>query len=164
MESTAGGGLRGRLEATFWERHANPWSAGTRILAYPVLMYAIYHRDPKLLAATSAFFALNPVLFPRPARTDNWLSKIVLAEREWIDAGNGTMGLDYPNVLNVLNVPVTAYAFASALRRKPLGTLLGTLGVMVLKLWWTDAIVKEAGVTGDGPVEIPAVTASSLDE
>ncbi|KTG08050.1 DUF6653 family protein [Haloferax profundi] len=164
MESTSDDGVRGRLEATFWERHANPWSAGTRILVYPVFMYAIYRRDAKLFAATLAFIAVNPVLFPRPKRTDNYLSKIVLAEREWLDAGNGTMGLDYPNILNVLNIPVTFYAFASAIRRKPVGTLLGTLGVMVLKLWWTDAIVKETGVTGERPGETLPVEESSLDE
>jgi hypothetical protein len=146
-------GLRDRLEATFWERHANPWSAGTRILAYPILMYAIYRRDAKLLAATTAFLAVNPVLFPRPKRTDNWLSKIVLAEEEWLNAGNKTMGLGYPNVLNVVNIPVTIYAFVSAIRRDPVGTALGTLGVMVFKLWWTDAIVKKTGVTGEGPDE-----------
>ncbi|ELZ91258.1 hypothetical protein C440_13129 [Haloferax mucosum ATCC BAA-1512] len=146
-------GLRDRLEATFWERHANPWSAGTRILVYPVLMYAIYTRNRRLIAATVAFMAVNPVLFPRPERTDNYLSRIVLAEREWLDDGNETMGLDYPNVLNTLNVPVTVYAFAAAIRRKPVGTVLGTLGVMVLKLWWTDAIVKETSVTGRAPGE-----------
>ncbi|ELZ85927.1 hypothetical protein C453_08928 [Haloferax elongans ATCC BAA-1513] len=151
MVSTTDGSLRDRLEATFWERHANPWSAGTRILVYPVFMYAIYRRDAKLFAATLAFIAVNPVLFSRPERTDNYLSRIVLAEREWLDEGRGTMGLDYPNVLNVLNIPVTFYAFASAIRRKPVGTVLGTLGVMVLKLWWTDAIVKKTGVTGSGP-------------
>ncbi|AKU07386.1 MULTISPECIES: DUF6653 family protein [Haloferax] len=150
-DSDAPSGLRGRFEATFWERHANPWSAGTRILVYPVLMYAVYRRDRRLFLAAVAFTAINPVLFPRPARTDNYLSRIVLAEREWLDAERGTMGLDYPNVLNVLNVPVTLYAFVSAIRRRPVGTLLGTLGVMVLKLWWVDAVVRETGVTGRGP-------------
>ncbi|KAB1194465.1 hypothetical protein GJR96_13845 [Haloferax sp. MBLA0076] len=156
--------VRERLEATFWERHANPWSAGTRILVYPVFMYAIYRRDAKLFAATLAFITVNPVLFPRPKRTDNYLSRIVLAEREWLDEGKGTMGLDYPNVLNVLNIPVTFYAFAAAIRRKPVGTLLGTLGVMAIKLWWTDAIVKETGVTGEGPADIPTVSDDSVAE
>ncbi|RDZ64952.1 hypothetical protein C5B90_00880 [Haloferax sp. Atlit-12N] len=149
--SPSASGLRDRLEATFWERHANPWSVGTRILVYPVLMYALYRRDRRLFLAAFAFTAVNPVLFPRPARTDNYLSRIVLAEREWLDAERGTMGLDYPNVLNLLNVPVTLYAVASAIRRRPVGTLLGTLGVMALKLWWVDAVVKETGVTGRGP-------------
>ncbi|GGC58395.1 DUF6653 family protein [Haloferax sulfurifontis] len=144
-------GLRDRFEAAFWERHANPWSAGTRILVYPVLMYAVYRRDRRLFLAALAFTAVNPVLFPRPARTDNYLSRIVLAEREWLDDERGTVGLDYPNVLNLLNVPVTLYAFASAIRRRPVGTLLGTLGVMALKLWWVDAVVRETGVTGHGP-------------
>ncbi|WP_396612856.1 DUF6653 family protein [Haloferax sp. S1W] len=155
MEPTTRGGLRERLEATFWERHANPWSGGTRILAFPVLMYAIYRRDRRLLAATLAFITVNPVLFPRPKRTDNYLSRIVLAEREWLDEGKGTMSLDYPNILNVLNIPVSIYALVSAIRRKPVGTVLGTLGVLVLKLWWTDVIVKKTGVTGRAPGEKP---------
>lgn len=163
MESTPDGGVRDCLEATFWERHANPWSAGTRILVYPVFMYAIYRRDAKLVAATLAFIAVNPVLFPRPERTDNYLSRIVLAERQWLDEGNGTMGVDYPNVLNVLNVPVTFYALVSAIRQKPVGTLLGTLGVMVVKLWWTDAIIRKTGVTGERAERL-TVTDSSLGE
>ena len=145
--------LRGRLSDVFWARHANPWSSGTRILATPVLMYAIYRRNLRLLAATLAFVAVNPVLFPRPARTDRWLSRIVLAEREWIGEGNGTMGLDFPNVLNLLNVPASLLAVYAAVRRRPVATLLATATAMVLKLWWVDAIVRLTGVTGEGPAE-----------
>lgn len=143
--------LRSGLEDAFWARHANPLSSGTRILAFPLAMWALYRRDRRLLAATVAFIAVNPVLFPRPARTDSYLSRIVLAEREWLGEGRGTTGLDYPNVLNLLNVPATLYALASAVRRDPVGTAVGTLCVMALKLWWTDAILRETGVTGEGP-------------
>ena len=143
--------LHGRLADVFWARHANPWSSGTRILATPVLVYAIYRRNRRLLAATLAFVAVNPVLFPRPARTDRWLSRIVLAERVWIDEDNGTMGLDYPNVLNLLNVPASLLAVYAAVRRRPAATVLATATAMVLKLWWVDAIVRLTGVTGEGP-------------
>jgi hypothetical protein len=47
----------------------------------PVLLYAVYHRRPRLLAAGIGFLLINPVLFPEPERTDNWLSEVVLAER-----------------------------------------------------------------------------------
>lgn len=140
-----------RLRDAFWARHASPWSSGTRILATPVLVYAIYARNRRLLVATLAFVAVNPVLFPRPARTDRWLSRIVLAEREWIEAGNGTTGLSYPNVLNLLNVPASLLAIYGAVRRRPLATLFGTAAAMALKLWWVDAIVRLTGVTGEGP-------------
>ncbi|ADQ67485.1 hypothetical protein C499_18819 [Halogeometricum borinquense DSM 11551] len=145
--------VRDRVEDLFWERHSNPWSAGTRFLGTPALIYAIYRRDRRLLAATLVFLAVNPVLFPRPVRTDNRLSRYVLAEREWLNHGNETMSLDYPNVLNVLNIPMTLYAVGSALRRDPVGSVLGTLGVMGLKLWWVEAIVRRTGVTGEAPSE-----------
>ncbi|QIB74056.1 hypothetical protein GL213_09535 [Halogeometricum borinquense] len=153
MPATSAETIRDRLEDTFWERHANPWSAGTRFLGFPALIVALYRRDRRLLAATLVFLAVNPVLFPRPARTDNRLSRYVLAEREWLNHGNETMSFDYPNVLNVLNVPMTLYAVGSALRRDPVGSVLGTLGVMGLKLWWVEAIVRRTGVTGEAPSE-----------
>ena len=143
--------IRARLADAFWARHANPWSSGTRILSTPVLVYAIYSRRRRLLVATLAFVAVNPVLFPRPARTDGWLSRIVLAEREWIDAGNGTTGLSYPNVLNLLNVPASLLALYAAVRRRPLATFLATATAMALKLWWVDAILHRTGVAGEGP-------------
>ena len=134
--------LRDRLEATFWERHANPWSAGTRFLTMPALLYAIYTRDRRLFAATVAFVVFNPVLFPPPDKTDSWLSRIVLAEREWLSQGKGTMGLDYPNVLNLLNVPATLLAFWAAWKRKPVATVVAGAGAMALKIWWVDAITR----------------------
>jgi hypothetical protein len=144
-------GLRARLEAGFWERHANPWSSGTRFLTMPALLYAVYRRDRRLLAATVAFVVVNPVLFPPPERTDAWLSRIVLAEREWIGDGRGTTGLGYPNVLNLLNVPATLLALWAAWRRKPLATVASCLLAMGLKVWWVDAIARrtETGRTGE---------------
>jgi hypothetical protein len=144
---------RDRLRRLFWERHANPWSAGTRFLTMPALAYAIYARDRRLLAATLCFAAVNPLLFPPPARTDSWLSRIVLAEREWLGDGRGTVGLDYPNVLNLLNVPATLGALWAAWRRRPVATVVACAAAMGLKLWWVAAIARRtrAGRTGEWP-------------
>lgn len=142
--------LRTRLTDTFWERHASPWSAGTRFLTMPLLLYAIYRRDRRLLVAVVGFVIVNPVLFPRPDSTDSWLSRIVLAEREWLGDDRGTMGLGYPNLLNLLNVPATLLALWVAWRRKPVTTLVACVVAMALKIWWVDAIARrtEAGRTG----------------
>lgn len=134
--------LWGRVGDAFWERHASPWSAGTRVLASPVLMYAVYRRKRRLLAATLAFLVVNPVLFPRPGRTDNWLSRGVLAEREWIRAGNPTVGRDYPDVLNLLAAPTWLLAVYAAVRRRPIATVLATAAAMALKLWWIEEITR----------------------
>lgn len=150
MVSDPPASLRDRLEATFWERHANPWSAGTRFLTMPALLYAIYTRDRRLLAAVLAFTVVNPVVFPRPERTDSWLSRIVLAEREWLGDGRGTVGLDYPNVLNLLNVPATLIALWAAWRRRPVAALVACAAAMGLKIWWVDAVIRrtDAGRSG----------------
>jgi hypothetical protein len=142
--------LRSRLQDTFWERHANPWSAGTRFLTLPALLYAVYTRDRRLLLVTLGFTVVNPVAFPPPERTDSWLSRVVLAEREWLDEERGTLGLDYPNVLNLLNGPATLLALWAAWRQRPVATVGACLVAMTLKVWWVDAITRrtEAGRTG----------------
>ena len=145
--------LRQRLRDAFWARHANPWSGWSRVALSPVLVYSIYRRNWRLLAASLVFTAVTPVLFPRPARTDNWMSRGVLAEREWIEAGNGTVDLSYPNLLNLLSAPAWLFALVSALRRRPVRTVLATTTAMALKLYWIDEIVRRTGVTGEGPAD-----------
>lgn len=140
---------RERLADVFWERHSNPWSGWTRVATGPVLLYALYRRDWRLLGVAVAYTIVNPILFPRPDSTDAWMSRGVLAEREWLRAGNGTVGLDYPNVLNLLNLPVSLYAFYAAARKRPVGTVLGTLGLMGLKLWWIAEIVRRTEAQGE---------------
>lgn len=139
--------LRDRLEDTFWRRHSNPWSAGTRFAITPVLMYALYHRKWRLLAAAIAFTVVNPVLFGEPNNTDNWFSEVVLAEEAWLGEGKGTTDLSYPNVLNLLNGVSGILALASAIRRKPVGTVVGTVGIIVFKTWWVEAIRRRTGVS-----------------
>ncbi|WP_224450122.1 DUF6653 family protein [Haloprofundus salilacus] len=139
--------LRTRLRETFWRRHSNPWSAGTRFVVTPVLMYAIYHRKWRLLAAVVAFTTVNPVLFGEPERTDNWFSEVVLAEEAWLGEGKGTTGFGYPNVLNAVNAVSGVLALVSAIRRKPVGTVVGTAGILVFKTWWVEAIRRRTGVS-----------------
>lgn len=143
--------VRERLADAFWARHSNPASGWSRVAVSPLLVYAVYRRNWRLLAAALAFTAANPVLFSRPERTDNWMSRGVLAEREWIEAGNGTVGASYPNALNLLSAPAWLVALLAALRRRPVATVLGTATAMALKLWWVDEIVRRTGVTGEGP-------------
>ena len=141
--------LRDRLKDAFWERHANPWSGWTRVAVSPALMYAIYRRNWRLLAATVAFIVVNPAVFPRPARTDNWMSRGVLAERAWIEAGNGTVGVDYPNLLTLFGASAWLWALSAAIRRRPLETSLATAAAMGLKLWWIDEIIRRTSVPGE---------------
>ncbi|MFC4450873.1 DUF6653 family protein [Halorussus aquaticus] len=133
--------LRRRLaEADFWDRHANPASGWSRVPTGPLLVYAIYARNWRLLAATVAFVAVNPVLFPEPDpdADEGWMTKGVRGERLWVrgaDAGRA-------NLLNVANAPVFLYALYSAVRRRPGRTGLFTALTMALKLAFVDRMAK----------------------
>ncbi|MFC6838210.1 DUF6653 family protein [Halomarina ordinaria] len=130
------------LPEAVWERHANPWSGWSRAATTPLLVYALYSRNRRLLAATLGWLVVNPAAFPPPTNTDAWMTRGVLAERAWLRAGNGTVGVDWPNVLNLLNVPVTAWVGWAALRRRPVHTVVATALLMGLKMLWIDEIIQ----------------------
>lgn len=142
MESDREIPLREWAYDTFWRRHSNPWSGWTRLFIGPVLIAAIYQRNWRLLAGTIVFAIVNPVLFPEPERSDDWMSRGVLAERYWFESGHRTFGLSFPTILNTLNVPISLLTVYTATRKKPLLTVLGTATAMVLKLWFVNELVS----------------------
>ncbi len=131
-----------RFPDWFWARHSNPWSGGTRFAAMPALLYAVYHRRWRLLAAVIAFLLINPVLFPEPDRTDNWLSEVVLAERWWYEQGHTSFEPRFPSLINYLSVPTLLGTLYAAIRRRPRLTVLGGLLTIGLKVWFVDSLVR----------------------
>lgn len=128
---------------TFWRRHSNPKSGWSRAVTLPAVLYAIYHRNWRFLAAAVVFVVLNPLLFSPPETDDPWMTRVVLAERWWTDEmGRGVLDLSYPNVLNVLNVPISAYALLSAYRRRPIRTTLAGGASIGLKFWFVGTLVR----------------------
>jgi len=90
----------------------------SRTRAPPVLLYAVSDRNWKLGMAAVAFTLVNPVLFSPPEDTDAWMTRVVLAEEWWVEEQEQrVLGLTYPNLLNLLNIPLTGYAFASVYRK-----------------------------------------------
>ncbi|GGL37185.1 hypothetical protein GCM10009037_20910 [Halarchaeum grantii] len=128
----------------FWERHANPKSGWSRVLLGPLLLLAASRRDPRLLLAAIAALVLNPVAFARAdtADADSWMTRGVHAERWWLARGGGALGLGWPNVLNVLNVPAFAYALYAAYTRRSARALLAYAVSMALKFAWIEAIAR----------------------
>jgi hypothetical protein len=71
------------------------------------------------------------------------MTRVVLAERWWTEEeAAGLLDLGYPNVLNLLNVPTTAYAVLAAYRRRPVRAALAGLASMALKFWYVGALVR----------------------
>ena len=131
------------IEDALWDRHSNPKSGWSRTVLLPAILYAIYHRNWKLAAAAAVFTAVNPLLFAPPEDDDAWMTRVVLAERWWKRTDRGFVGLSYPNVLNLANLPTTAYALAAAYRRRPVRTALAGCAAMGLKFWYVAARVRE---------------------
>ncbi|ELZ42412.1 hypothetical protein C471_03103 [Halorubrum saccharovorum DSM 1137] len=113
------------------------------MLVLPVLLYAVYHRNWRLAVAAVAFTLVNPVLFSPPEDDDAWMTRVVLAEEWWVEErGERVLGPSYPNLLNLLNVPLTGYAFVSAYRRNPVRSALGGAASMALKFWYVGSLVR----------------------
>ena len=146
MALTAPGSARAVLPERVWRRHANPWSGWSRAATTPVLVYALYHRDWRLVTASLAWLLCNPAAFPPPETAEAWMTRGVLAERVWLRAGNGTLGTSWPNVLNLLNVPTTLHVGWATLRRHPVHAVVSTALLMGLKLLWIREIIDLTGV------------------
>jgi hypothetical protein len=111
-----------------------------------VLVYALYRRDWRLVTASLVWLIANPAAFPPPETADAWMTRGVLAERAWLQAGNGTIGTSWPNVLNLLNVPATLYVGWATLRRRPVHAVVSTTLLIGLKLLWMREIIDLTGV------------------
>lgn len=80
-----------KMDEKTWERHANPWSAWTRVPVLPLLCLAIWARIwigwwcivPIIILL--AWTWLNPRAFSRPASTSSWASRAVMGERVWLN-------------------------------------------------------------------------------
>lgn len=132
------------LPADVWDRHANPLSGWTRLAATPVLVYALFTRRWRLLAATIGFLVVNPVLFPAPEepRSGEFMHDVVRAEEWWVSADRPMFGTGYPEVLNIATTIGAGVALWSAWRRNALGAVVGTITLMAGKLWFVGALVR----------------------
>ena len=73
-----------RIRRAVFARHANPWSAWTRWVSTPLVLVPIWTRSGRHAAVVAAWFAVNPVVFPKPADHRAWSSRAVLGEELWI--------------------------------------------------------------------------------
>ncbi|WP_040603990.1 DUF6653 family protein [Sagittula stellata] len=142
--------LMGMDEAT-WARHANPWSAWSRVTILPLLALAIWSRvwigGWALLpvVAVLLWIWLNPRLFPVPDTTDAWMTQAVLGERDWLAHG------DKPEVAHhrpTVRLLTGASGLGSVVLIAGLVwlnlslTLLGLVLAMGGKLWLMDVMVR----------------------
>jgi hypothetical protein len=128
-----------RRTDALWQRHANPKSGWSRVATLPVLMYGIYTRRPRLVAAALGFVVVNPVLFSPPDDADAWMTRVVLGERMYYRHRGSPGAVD---LLNYANGPVTAYAVYAASRRRPVRTVVATALSMALKFLFVGFVAR----------------------
>lgn len=132
-----------QFEDKFWAHHSNPKSGWTRVPSGALIVYAIYRRNWRLLAAALVWTAINPFLFSPPETEDAWMTRAVLAERWWIrEESNRTVGFGYPNICNTVGALGFGYALYAAWRRSPRGAAFGVVASIGLKLWWLRVLVE----------------------
>ena len=91
-----------KLGEEFWLRHSNHWSGLTRMLITPFLCLTIWYHNWVGLSIVILWTIINPIIFPRPKRTNSWFSKDVLGERAWLNKFRSKPQLDLPFLLNTL--------------------------------------------------------------
>lgn len=132
----------GRVSDDVWARHSNPKSGWSRLLSWPVFVVALYYRKWWLMALTTLFVAVNPILFREPVEeSDDWMYKVVRAEERWTNDGHRLLGLGYPQILNTLSVPAMVYGLYAAYKRKPVSAAMFTLASQVLNQYCMKVII-----------------------
>ncbi|MCB1513283.1 MAG: hypothetical protein H6876_11835 [Hyphomicrobiaceae bacterium] len=136
-------------EAT-WNRHANPWSVWTRALSLPPLLAAIWsHTTLGWWAALpiglmGLWLWLNPRLFPPPAHTDTWASKVTFGERVWLNRTNVPIPAHHARAAALLS-GLAGVTFTAALAGAIANNLAWTVGAgslsWVAKMWFADRMV-----------------------
>ena len=136
--------LGGLADRYFWSRHANPRSVWAMVLAYPLLVLAIYRRSGPLLVGTLAFVVANPLLISPPDDDGAWATRVVLGERLWLEEGV------WPSrdlVVAAVSAPVYLFTLTSAVRRRPVWTILGTAVSLIAMFGFFDRMAQRYGAS-----------------
>ncbi|MEX0672522.1 MAG: DUF6653 family protein [Candidatus Paceibacterota bacterium] len=125
------------LSKNTWKRHANPWSGWTRVLAMPVIAVGLYLQSYWILGLAVVWLIVNPLIFPKPKSTNNWMSRGVLGEEKYYADGK-KLKRDLPTLLNSINVPVFIAFIYFGWTGQLIPLILSGLLVMTLKFWFID--------------------------
>ncbi|MEM0945492.1 MAG: DUF6653 family protein [Pseudomonadota bacterium] len=133
-----------------WARHANPWSAWTRVPILPLIVALLWVREVLgwwlilPLGVVLAWIWANPRAFPPPASTRSWASRAVMGERVWLARREVPIPrhhalwiglLVYLPVLGLLPLIWGVWTF------EPWATLGGLALTLCAKFWFLDRCV-----------------------
>jgi len=140
-----------RMDDATWERHANPWSAYTRMATLPVILLAIWSRRWVgwyflwWIGMLLVWNWWNPRAFPKPASTESWAAHAVRGEQLYLARGKAVCeprearAVKGWTLLSLLGLPALVIGL-KRYRWRPL--LVGTLLVYGGKLAFLQIMVR----------------------
>lgn len=127
-----------RVRRAIFARHSNPWSAWTRWATTPLVLMPVWTRRWSHAAAIGLWFAVNPVIFPKPLDDRNWATRAMLGEEAWIT----NRPKDSATVVSAVASAAAITAVVAA-RRHRLGLTAAATGVqMTLTLVYWQQMVR----------------------
>jgi uncharacterized protein (DUF2062 family) len=73
-----------RVRRAIFARHCHPWSAWTRWASTPLTLVPIWTRRWRHAVWITLWFAVNPVVFGKPAHERAWSTRAMLGEELWV--------------------------------------------------------------------------------
>lgn len=138
------------MDDRVWMRHANPWSAWTRVATAPFLFAAIWSHvwigwwSLAPVGVLMIWIWINPRAFPEPKRTDSWASRGVFGERIWINRRRVPIPAHHQRAAQVCHVAgllllgIAVYGFVIA---DVWAAAFGFFGMVAAKMWFVDRMV-----------------------
>ncbi|WP_028648975.1 DUF6653 family protein [Nocardiopsis sp. CNT312] len=138
----------GRLRRSVFARHSHPWSAWSRWATTPLVLLPVWTRSRKHAAAVAVWFALNPVVFPKPADDRAWPTRAMLGEEMRMT----DRPRDAATAVNAAASAAMLAAMASARRRRSVPAAVSCAASMALLLvYWDLAARYYDGHRSDAP-------------
>jgi len=133
-----------------WLKHANPWSLATRIVILPLLILAIWSRiwigwySLIFVILIVIWSIINPVIFPKNPKIDNWWSKSVIGEYFWANREDIPISKHHHRIIKILTILQSLGGIILIIGLYKLDiylTLVGSIIIYFSKLWFLDRMV-----------------------
>jgi hypothetical protein len=127
-----------RVRRAIFARHCNPWSAWTRWATTPLLLVPAWTRRSGHGALVAVWFAVNPVVFGKPAHRRAWSTRAMLGEELWISR----RPRDAAMLVSAVTSAAAVTALVAARRHRPVPAAIATVVQMALTLVYWEQMVR----------------------
>ena len=127
-----------RARHAMFARHSNPWSAWTRWASAPLVLVQVWTRRRSDAALVAVWFALNPVIFPKPANDRAWATRAILGEELWVT----NRPKDAATIVIGATSVVAVVAIIAAARHRPMTAAVSCAVQMTLTLVYWEMMAR----------------------